>query len=70
MTHVQDLDAIASLVEEDEEVSREGIELEGTGSQRGEAVKALAHVGGFSGEIDPDGCAQSEHRRSSTVSMS
>src|SRR3954466_1538966 len=67
---IQDLDAIAPLVEEDEEVSREGIELEGTGRQRGQAVKALAHVGGFPGEIDPDGGAQSEHRRSSTKSMS
>src|SRR3954464_2728674 len=67
---IQDLDAIAPSIEEDEEVSREGIELEGTGRQRGQAVKTLAHVGGFSGEIDPDGGAQSEHRRSSTKSMS
>src|SRR5882757_11510923 len=67
---IQDLDAIAPFIEEDEEVSRERIELEGTGSQRGEAVKTLAHVGRFFGEINSDGRAQSEHRRSSTVSMS
>jgi hypothetical protein len=35
---VQDLDAIASLVEEDEEVTGEGIEREGTCDQGEEAV--------------------------------
>src|SRR5205807_2307079 len=42
---VQDLDAIAPLVEEDEEVAGEGIQREGTGDQGGEAVEALPHVG-------------------------
>src|SRR5205085_6454959 len=67
---VEDLEAIPAFVEEDEEVTREGIELEGTGDQGGEAVEALAHVGGFFGEVDPDRGTQSEHGGSSTVARS
>src|SRR3954454_10114982 len=67
---IQDLDAIAPLVEEDEEVAGEGVELECTRDQGGEAIEALAHVGGFFGEVDTDGGAQSEHGRSSRTAMS
>ena len=67
---VQDLDAIPALVDEDEEVTGEGIEREGTGDQGGEAVEAFPHVGRFFGEVDTDGGAQPEHGGSSTTAMS
>src|SRR4051812_30764976 len=67
---VQDLDAIAALVDEDEEVAGEGIELEGTCDQRGETVETLPHIGRLLGEVHTDGGAQSEHGRSSTTAMS
>src|ERR1700722_15018652 len=67
---VQDLDAIPSLVDEDEEVAGEGIELEGTRDQGGETVEALSHIGRLLGEVHTDGGAQSEHGRSSTTAMS
>src|SRR4051794_1687368 len=38
---VEDLDAIASLVDEDEEVAGEGIEREDARDQRGEAVETF-----------------------------
>ena len=52
---VEDLDPIPSLVDEDEEMAGEGIELEGTRDERGEAVEALSHVGRFFGEVNTDG---------------
>src|SRR5512135_3313581 len=67
---VQDLDAIASLVDEDEEVAGEGIDREATYDQRGEAVEALTHIGRFFGKVNTDGGAQSEHGRSSTTARS
>src|SRR5262245_21047689 len=66
---IEDLDAIPSLVEEDEEMTGEGIPGQGR-SQGGEPVEALAHVGRLCREIDADGGAQSEHRRPSTTAMS
>src|SRR5207237_2341172 len=67
---VEDLDAIPAAVDEDEEVTGEGIELGGSCDEGGEAVEALAHVGRFLGEGDPDGGAQPEHGGSSTKAMS
>src|SRR5690242_13125100 len=41
---VEGLDAVAPLVDEDEEVTGEGIRRELTGDQGGEPVEALAHI--------------------------
>ena len=65
---IEDLDAIAPLVDEDEEMTGEGIQRQ-AGSQGEEPVEAFAHVGRFGGEIDADGGAQSEHGTPSTVAM-
>ena len=67
---VQDLEAIPALVDEDEEVTGEGIERQGTGDQGREAVEAFPHVGRFFGEVDTYGGAQPEHGDSSTRAMS
>ncbi len=66
---IQDLDAIATLVDEDEEMTGEGIERQAARCQGGQAVEALAHVGRFFGEVNADRGAQSEHGRSSTTAM-
>jgi len=66
---VEDLDAITSFVDEDEEVAGEGIEVE-AGGQREEAVEALAHVGRGGGEVDADSGAHPEHEVSSRTARS
>ena len=49
---VEDLDAVAAAISEDEEVSRKWILADHVADQSGEAIKAVAHVGGFDGEED------------------
>src|SRR4051794_33611508 len=66
---MEDLDAIAPLVDEDEEMTGEGIESQAARRQGGQAVKALAHVGRSFGEVDADRGAQSEHGCPSTTAM-
>jgi hypothetical protein len=65
---IEDLDAIAPLVDEDEEMTGEGIQRQ-AGDQGEEPVEALAHVRRLGREIDADGGAQSEHGGSSTTAM-
>src|ERR1700677_1363798 len=66
---IQDLDAIATLVDEDKEMTREGVERQAARCQGGQAVETLAHVGRLLGEVNADRGAQSEHGRSSTTAM-
>src|SRR3954454_24444295 len=67
---VEDLEAVAAAVGEDEEVSGEGVELQDALSQRRQAVEALAHVSRLGGEVDADGGAQSEHGGASSTPRS
>src|ERR1700722_20539329 len=41
---IQDLDAIATLVDEDKEMTREGVKRQAARCQGGQAAEALAHV--------------------------
>src|SRR5271165_1144097 len=66
---IQDLDTIPAFVDEDEEMTGEGIERQAAGCQRGQAVETLAHIGGLLGEVNADRGAQPEHGRSSTTAM-
>src|SRR5262245_66579591 len=65
---IEDLDAIPSLVEEDEEMTGEGIPGQGR-SQGGEPVEALEHVGRLCREIDEDGGAQCEQGSACRAAM-
>src|SRR5271168_2282368 len=66
---IQDLNAIATLVDKDKEMTREGVKRQAARCQGGQAVEALAHVGRLLGEVNADRGAQSEHGRSSTTAM-
>src|SRR5882757_1167013 len=55
---IQDLDAITTLVDEDEEMAGEGIESQATRREGGETVEALAHVGRFDRDVHANRGAQ------------
>ena len=54
---IENLDSIATFVDEDEEVTGEGIEVE-AGDKGGEPVEAPAHVSGSGRDVHVDGGAQ------------
>jgi hypothetical protein len=51
---VEDLDPVASAVAEDVEVPRERVLGDPVADELGEAIEALAHVGGLGGQEDPE----------------
>src|SRR6516165_2101833 len=61
------LDAISTLIDENEEMTRKRIEAKAPLNQGSQRVKALAHIGRFSGQVHADGGAQSEHGPASTT---
>src|SRR6516165_2341825 len=66
----EDLDAIPTLVDENEEMTRERIEAKAGSNQGRKRVEALAHVGRFLGQVHAHRGAQTEYGRSSTTVMS
>src|SRR5947209_8605053 len=48
----EDLDPISAAVEEEEEMAGQGVLAEAFPNQAGEAVEALAHIGGLGAEKD------------------
>lgn len=64
----EDLEAVAAGVGEDEEMAREGIELEGVPDHPGEGVEGFAEVGGTGGEEDAGVAEEAQHRRRMSMS--
>ncbi len=58
---VEDFDEIATLVGEEEGGSAGGVNLDGVAGDFGEAVEALAHVGGGEGDVDFEVAVEGEH---------
>jgi hypothetical protein len=58
----EDLDAIASPTEEDEEMTFIGIELPGVSDEADEAIVTAAEVDGLGGEVDANTRGQRNHR--------
>ena len=54
---IQDLDAVATLVDEDKEMTREGVKCQAARCQGGQAVETSAHVGRLLGEVDRPGAS-------------
>jgi hypothetical protein len=58
---LEDLDAISPPIDEEEDMTGQGILAEALLDQPGEAVEAFAHVGGPGAEDDPDGGGERDH---------